>query len=79
MASIRERYGEWFKQIKQQNLSHAAAKIDATNVYQKANPATKKMMDQLVKENMAEGSRLEGIENFKAFLQHLRLVKADLF
>ena len=78
MASIRERYGEWFKQIKEQHLSHAAAKIDATNVYQKANPATKKLMDMLVAENMAEGSRLEGIENFKAFARALRDGKSGL-
>ncbi|WP_147613576.1 1-acyl-sn-glycerol-3-phosphate acyltransferase [Treponema pectinovorum] len=76
MASIRERYGEYFKQMA--TMSHAAAKIDATNVYQKANPQTKKIMDTLISENMAEGSRLEGIENFKQFLAAIKSGKSGL-
>ncbi|MGI5058871.1 1-acyl-sn-glycerol-3-phosphate acyltransferase [Treponema pectinovorum] len=76
MASIRERYGEYFKQMA--TMSHAAAKIDATNVYQKANPQTKKIMDTLISENMAEGSRLEGIENYKQFLAAIKSGKSGL-
>lgn len=76
MASIRERYGKWFEEIS--NFSRAAAKIDVTNVYQKANPNTKKLMDQLVADNMAEGSHLEGVENFKAFLAALKSGKSGL-
>lgn len=74
--TIREKYGEWFKELGK--LSTAAAKIDETNVYQKANPNTKKMMDQLVKDHMAEGSRLEGKENFKAFLEAVKSGKKGL-
>jgi len=76
MASIRERYGEYFKQMAQ--LSHAAAKIDATNVYQKANPETKKIMNKLIEDNMAPGSRLDGLENYKAFLQAIKSGKSGL-
>lgn len=76
MASIRERYGKWFEEIS--NFSRAAAKIDVTNVYQKANPNTKKLMDQLVADNMAEGSHLEGVENFNAFLAALKSGKSGL-
>lgn len=76
MASIRERYGDWFKQMA--SISHAAAKIDSTNVYQKANPQTKKAMDKLISENMAEGSHLEGVENFKAFLNAIKGGKSGL-
>ncbi len=64
-SSIREKYGDFFKQLA--NASVAAAKIDETNVYQPANPVTRQIMDKLVAENMKEGSRLEGKENFKAF------------
>lgn len=75
-VSIREKYGDWFKQLGE--FSVAAAKIDATNVYQKANPKTKALMDVLVGENMAEGSRLEGKENFRAFLDAVKAGKKAL-
>ena len=76
MASIRERYGEFFKQMA--SMSCAAAKIDETNVYQKANPGTKKIMDKLVSDNMTEDSHIEGVENFKAFLELLKSGKSGL-
>ncbi|MBR4631401.1 MAG: 1-acyl-sn-glycerol-3-phosphate acyltransferase [Treponema sp.] len=76
MASIREKYGEFFQKLGE--YSHAAAKIDETNVYQKANPNTKKMMDILVGDNMKEGSRLEGKENFRAFLDCVKSGKKGL-
>jgi len=75
-VSIREKYGESFKELAK--LSVAAAKIDETNVYQKANPNTKKMMDQLVGDHMLEGSRLEGKENFKEFLSAVKAGKKGL-
>lgn len=76
MASIRERYGEYFKQMA--SISTAAAKIDETNVYQKANPLTKKIMDKLVGDNLTEDSHLEGIENFKEFLEKIKSGKSGL-
>ena len=74
--SLREKYADMLKQIA--NLSVAAAKIDETNVYQKENPQTRKFMDALVAENMAEGSRLEGEENFRAFLDAVKNGKHGL-
>ena len=74
--SIREKYADMFKALA--NLSVAAAKIDETNVYQKENPQTRKFMDKLVAENMAEGSRLEGKENFRAFLDAVKSGKHGL-
>ncbi len=50
--SIREKYADMFKALA--NVSLAAAKIDETNVYQKENPQTRKFMDKLVADNMAE-------------------------
>ena len=74
--SIREKYADMFKALA--NVSVAAAKIDETNVYQKENPLTRKFMDRLVAENMAEGSRLEGKENFRAFLDAVKSGKHGL-
>ena len=74
--SIREKYADMFKSLA--NLSVAAAKIDETNVYQKENPQTRKFMDKLVEDNMAEGSRLEGKENFRAFLDAVKSGKHGL-
>ena len=74
--SIKEKYAEMFKELA--NFSVAAAKINETNVYQKENPATRKFMDALVAENMAEGSRLEGKENFRAFLDAVKSGKHGL-
>ena len=47
--------------------SRAAAKIDEENVYQEANPLTRKFMDELLSEVMLPGSGIVNIENFKAF------------
>lgn len=74
--SIREKYADMFKSLA--TLSTAAARIDETNVYQKENPQTRKFMDTLVEENMAEGSRLEGKENFLAFLAAVKAGKHGL-
>ncbi len=74
--SIREKYADMFKSLA--DFSVAAAKIDETNVYQKENPKTRKLMDKLVEDNMAPGSRLEGKENFKAFLDAVKNGKHGL-
>ena len=62
---LREKYGSIFTELL--SVSHAAAKIDETKVYQEANPETKKYMDILAKENIMPGSGLAGAENFEAF------------
>ncbi len=76
MASIRERYGEYFKQMA--TVSTAAAKIDETNVYQKANPLTKQIMDKMLSENMAPGTRLENLASYKEFAKLLKEGKSGL-
>ncbi len=62
---LKVRYADIFTQLA--SLSHAAAKIDGTNVYQEANPATRKFMDQLVEDNLLPESRVEGRANFEDF------------
>ncbi len=74
--SIREKYGAWFKQLGE--FSMAAAKIDETNVYQKANPKSRALMNEFMRQNMADGSRLEGKENFLAFLEAVKSGKSGL-
>ena len=74
--SIREKYGAILKDLAQ--FSVAADKIDETNVYQKANPQTRKFMDVLVGEHMEKGSRLEGKENFRAFYDAVKAGKSGL-
>lgn len=74
--SIREKYADMFKSLA--NLSVAAAKIDETNVYQRKNPNTRKLMDKLVKDNMAPGSHIEGKDNFRTFLNAVREGKHGL-
>ncbi|MBO6176247.1 MAG: 1-acyl-sn-glycerol-3-phosphate acyltransferase [Treponema sp.] len=59
-------------------LSHAAAKIDETNVYQVANPETRKIMDMLVEDNTLPESHLEGIENFEKFYDLVQSGKSGL-
>lgn len=63
--TLREKYKTFFSEITK--ISHAAAKIDETCVYQEANKNTRKYMDYLLKDNLKEDSSLGNIENFKAF------------
>ncbi|MDE7391262.1 MAG: 1-acyl-sn-glycerol-3-phosphate acyltransferase [Treponemataceae bacterium] len=74
--SIREKYGDILKQLAQ--VSVAADKINETNVYQKANPQTRKFIDVLVGDHLAEGSRLENKENWRAFFDAVKAGKSGL-
>jgi glycerol-3-phosphate O-acyltransferase len=74
--SLRERYGHLFSKLS--GLSHTSGTIDETNVYQEANKETRKFMDAIVEENLLEGSRLEGRENFKNFLEQVKSGKHGL-
>ncbi|MBO4404247.1 MAG: 1-acyl-sn-glycerol-3-phosphate acyltransferase [Treponema sp.] len=74
--SLKEKYASLFKDLA--SLSKAAAKIDDTNVYQKANPATRKYMDILVEDNTLPGSRIEGTENFEKFYDLVKSGKSGL-
>ncbi|MBP5156425.1 MAG: 1-acyl-sn-glycerol-3-phosphate acyltransferase [Treponema sp.] len=73
---LRVRYADIFSQLA--SLSHAAAKIDGTNVYQEANPATRKFMDQLVQDNLLPESRVEGMANFEDFYDQVCAGKRGL-
>lgn len=74
--SIREKYGDILKQLAQ--VSVAADKINETNVYQKANPQTRKFIDVLVGDHLAEGSRLENKENWHTFFDAVKAGKSGL-
>lgn len=65
METLRSKYGRFFADLTK--LSHAAAKIDETCIYQEANNATRKYMDVLLHDNVLPESGLGNIENFKAF------------
>ena len=58
--------------------SHAADKIDSTNVYQEANPVTKMYMDKVVSEYTLPQSHLEGRENFIDFYEQVKAGKHGL-
>ena len=74
--SIREKYGDILTQLAQ--VSVAADRINETNVYQKANPQTRKFIDVLVGDHLAEGSRLENKENWHAFFDAVKAGKSGL-
>ena len=74
--SIREKYGFMFSQMSQ--VAHAAAEIDETNVFEEANPETRKFMDKLAGENLNEGSAVSGVENFEAFFDAIESGKSGL-
>lgn len=74
--SIRKKYGDILAQLAQ--VSVAADKINETNVYQKANPQTRKFIDVLVGDHLAEGSRLENKENWHAFFDAVKAGKSGL-
>ena len=63
--TLREQYGKLMMEMA--SVSRAAAKIDETQVYQEANPETKKYIEILMKDSLLPGSGLGNIENFKAF------------
>lgn len=70
------KYKKYFEQLLQN--SKAPAVIDETNVYQEANPYPRKLLFDVIEENIAETSRLEGKENFKAFYDAVKSGKHGL-
>jgi glycerol-3-phosphate O-acyltransferase len=63
--TLKERYGHTAIELAKYASKHD--KIDATNVYQEANPACRRIMDGMMEENLLPGSRLEGKEHFRDF------------
>ena len=74
--NLRERYADFFKEVAKH--STVSAKIDETNVYQVANPVTRKFMDTLVSENMLPESCLGAEENFLDFYNQVQAGKRGL-
>jgi glycerol-3-phosphate O-acyltransferase len=68
--SLKERYGYFFDEIAR--ISRAPEVIDPSNVYQESNPATRKILYELITENMLPGSHLEGKEHFAEFLEAIK-------
>ena len=73
---LREKYGKYFSLMSQ--LSKAAPKIDATKVYEEANPELRRIMYSMLEELMLPDSHLGNIENFKAFYDGLMAGKSSL-
>lgn len=73
---LREKYKDMFAALAQ--YSTAAAKIDPTNVYQKANLKTLPLMEKLVADNTLPESHFEGIENFEKFYDQVCQGKSGL-
>ena len=74
--TLREKYGKYFSLMSE--LSVAAPVIDSTNVYEEANIEMRKIMDSMIAENILPGTRLENIENFKAFNEAVKGGKRGL-
>ncbi len=74
--SLREAITPFLKELT--SASHAADKIDSTNVYQEANPKTKMYMDKVVAANTLPQSHLEGRENFINFYEQVKAGKRGL-
>lgn len=75
-TTLRTKYGPYFAQLLK--VSHAAAKIDETNVYQPGNPQTLEIMQRVVTDNIKSGSRLEGRENLIKFCDMVKEGKSGL-
>ena len=63
--TLKDKYGRYFSQLT--SVSRAAAKISENDIYEEANLDSRRFMDPLLAENLAPGSGLNNIENFKAF------------
>ena len=70
------KYKHYFEKLLEN--SKAPAVIDETNVYQEANPVPRQILFDVINENLCEGSRLEGKENFKAFYDAVKAGKRGL-
>ena len=74
--SLKVKYAEMFKQLA--SVSHAAAKIDGTNVYQEGNPEARKFMDALVRDNLLPESKVGGKKHFEDFYDQVCAGKRGL-
>lgn len=74
--TIRDVYGPFFKQLAGNSV--AAAKIDATNVYQPANKKNRSLIDKLVEDNITPESHIGAEENFIDFYNQVKEGKSGL-
>ncbi|MBR5400809.1 MAG: 1-acyl-sn-glycerol-3-phosphate acyltransferase [Treponema sp.] len=63
--TLKELYGKYLAEFAQ--ISHAAEKIDETEIYEEANPQTRKYLSLITKDNLLPDSHINNIENFKEF------------
>ena len=71
-----EKYAYVFKDLV--NLARAENKIDETNIYQEANQQILPIVDKMLEENMLPGSRIEGMEHVRHFLDQIEAGKHGL-
>lgn len=74
--TIRSMYGSYFKQLAGNSV--AAAKIDASNVYQPANEKNRFLIDKLVSDNILPESHIGAKENFLDFYRQVKEGKSGL-
>ena len=63
--TLKEVYGKYLDEFAK--ISHAAEKIDETEIYEEANMETRKYLTLITKDNVLPGSHINNIENFKEF------------
>ena len=63
--TLREQFGSVFEEMKK--ISHAAAVIDESKVYEEANMETRKYMYKLLDNTLSKDSGVGNLENYKAF------------
>ena len=61
--TLKEVYGKYLDEFAK--ISHAAEKIDETEIYEEANLETRKYLSLITKDNVLPGSHINNIENFK--------------
>ncbi len=75
-STLGVKYKHFFAELAQ--YAKAADKIDETNVYQEWNPKTRKIMDEMLCENLLPGSRIENKEYLHDFLKAVKSGKRGL-
>ena len=63
--TLKDLYGKYLAEFAQ--ISHAAEKIDETEIYEEANPQTRKYLTLITKDNLLPESHINNLEYFKEF------------
>lgn len=71
-----DKYGHYFSEFA--SMLRAENKIDETNIYQEANLKILPYLDKMLEENMLPGSKVDGIENVKEFVEKVNSGKHGL-